>query len=209
MRGHEGWAHEGDDGLSLEISLGDLTHELLVTRASGRRLSEADLHALPMTTPLRLAIRRRWSDKELAAWEDGKEETLESSIAAIVAEVIVSAEAAFRRSLTEAKEAEERHQRWLEERRLQELERLKAKRIVDLRTSGELLRQAQEIRSLVQRVGAAMLSENGAAIGPDRIESWKRWALAQADAIDPVISGQVLVDLHVSELDDGPRSSSE
>jgi hypothetical protein len=202
MRAHEGWAHESDEGLGLSITVGDVTQELLLTRSSGRKMSDNDLRALPPGTTLRLTMRKRWSGKDQMAWEDGKDQKLESRVAAIVAEVIVSAEAAFRRSLVEAREAEERHERLLEERRLQELERLKEKRIADLKTSGKLLREAEEIRSLVARVEAAMLDENGATIGTDRNESWKRWALAQADAIDPVISGQVLAHLHVPELDE-------
>lgn len=201
-RGHNGYVHEGDQGLTVNLTVGEITHGLLLTRASGRPLSESDLQQLPMATPLRVVIQRPWSKKELAAWEDGKEVKLEGRIAAIVAEVIVSAEATFRRSLVEAKEAEERHQRWLEEMRLKELERLREKRIADLKTSGELLRQAEEIRLLVARVEAALLSSADGAIDADRIVKWKQWALGQADAIDPVISGEVMVHLHVPPLDD-------
>lgn len=201
-RGHEGRAQEKDEGLGLTITVGEISYELMLTHSSGRKMTDKDLRTLPPSTPLRIAAFRQWSDKELTAWEDGKNEKLESKIAAIVAEVIVSAEAAFRHSLLEAIEAEERHRQWLEERRLQELERLKEKRIADLKASGELLRQAEEIRSLVARVETAMLKAEEVSISADRMESWRRWALAQADAIDPVISGQVLAHLHVPELDD-------
>jgi hypothetical protein len=201
IRGHESWVQEKDEGLGLTITVGAISHDLMLSRSPGRKLSENDLRTLPPSTPLRIAARRSYSDKELMAWEDGKDEKLERKIAAIVAEVIVLAEAAFRRSLVDAVEAEERHRKWLEERRLQELEKLKEKRIADLRASGDLLRQAEEIRMLVARVETAMREGSGAAISTDRIASWKRWALAQADAIDPVISGQVLAHIHVSGLD--------
>lgn len=201
-RGHEGRAQEKDEGLGVTITVGEVSYELMLTHSSGRKMTDQDLRTLPPGTPMRIAASRQWSDKELTAWEDGTDEKLESKIAAIVAEVVVSAEAAFRRSLAEAAKAEERHRQWLEERRLQELEGLKEKRIADLKLSGELLRQAEEIRSLAARVETAMLGGEGALISADRIESWRRWALAQADAIDPVISGQVLAHLHVPELDD-------
>jgi hypothetical protein len=44
----------------------------------------------------------------------------------------------------------------------------------------------------------------GGAIGLGRadVERWERWALEQADRLDPVKSGQVLLHLHVPELDD-------
>lgn len=40
------------------------------------------------------------------------------------------------------------------------------------------------------------------AVTPEQVARWKAWALARADAIDPVLSGQVLTHLHVPALDD-------
>ena len=116
--------------------------------------------------------------------------------------MIVAGEAAFRRSLVEAIEAEKQQARWQEEARQRELERLREQRLADLAKSGELLRQAEELRALVARVGAAMEGDRSVDITPDRIEAWKSWALAHADALDPVLSGQVLSHLYVSALDD-------
>ena len=98
------------------------------------------------------------------------------------------------------------------EARRREFERFRERRMTDLRTSGELLRRAEEIRALVARVEHAMLREDGPAISSEQVAQRKSWALAQTDELDPVISAQVLSYLHVPELDDGqthPDSGSE
>lgn len=59
------------------------------------------------------------------------------------------------------------------------------------------------LRALVGRVKAGALAGR-IAIDPVGLERWERWALAQADRIDPVLSGQILSHLVVPELDDSP-----
>ena len=90
--------------------------------------------------------------------------------------------------------------RWREERRAAELERLRQKRLTDLTASGELLRQAGEIRALVEQVRAAAAA-GSVDVTPDQLARWEGWALGQADRLDPVLSGQVLSHLAVPELD--------
>lgn len=114
---------------------------------------------------------------------------------------MVAGEAAFRQGLREAREHAERVERWGEERRQAELKALAQKRLADLRTSGELLRQAEEIRALVSRVEAAMLHGDRPELTLEQVTRWKAWALGEADAADPVLSGQVLTHLVVEELD--------
>ncbi len=114
-------------------------------------------------------------------WDDG-DERLERRIGAIAADLIVAGEAGFRDHLVEQREWDEQRVRWAQERRLAELEKLRAQRRTDLRASGELLRQAGEIRALVAQVRAATA---------EQLARWERWALAEADRLDPVKSGQV------------------
>ncbi len=72
---------------------------------------------------------------------------------------------------------------------------LEAQRLKDLKTSGTLLAQAEEIRALVAKVKAAVLT-GAANISPTGLSSWERWALDYADGLDPVLSGQVLSHIH-------------
>ena len=136
---------------------------------------------------------------ELRAWQDDDTSRLERRLAGIAADLIVAGEEAFRQSLVEAARAEEQWARWREESRQRELEQLKVKRLANLRESGELLRQADEIRALVSRVGEAMA--RGGEYTAEQFRRWEAWALAQADALDPVLSGHVRSHLVVTELD--------
>ena len=65
---------------------------------------------------------------------------------------------------------------------------LDAERLKQLRLSGEQLREAEEIRLLVARVKAAM---GDGDLPADDVQAWEAWALAYADHVDPVKSGQV------------------
>ena len=76
------------------------------------------------------------------------------------------------------------------EARQRKLDDLNRQRIDSLHASGELLRKAEDLRALIARVRAAM-AEGSEAVDPATIEAWERWAMAEADKIDPVRSGQV------------------
>ena len=65
-----------------------------------------------------------------------------------------------------------------------------AERLKQLQLSGERLREAEEIRLLVARVKAAMGAGDG-DLPADDVQAWEAWALAYADRVDPVKSGQV------------------
>ena len=121
---------------------------------------------------------------------------LESKIAAIAAGVIVAGEARFRRSLREEIERQEKATIAEEKARQEQLATLNRKRIENLHASGELLRRAEEIRLLVGRVRDAVTTDSTSA-DSGTIDAWERWALAEADKIDPVKSGQI--DTHLRE----------
>ncbi|MGN3974827.1 hypothetical protein [Tsuneonella sp. SYSU-LHT278] len=160
---------------------------------------------LPAKTPLCLVLDRSLRAPLAAAWSDTPSRPLEKQLAQIAADAIVAGEASFRQGLVEARERKEAHLRWEQERRLARLAELESKRLADLRTSGELLRQAEEIRALVARVESALARGNSPELTPEQVSHWKSWALAQADRIDPVQSGQVLAHLHVPQIDDQER----
>ena len=128
------------------------------------------------------------------SWQDDAVGKLETKIAEIVARIIVAGEARFRRGLKEAEEREEQHRRWQEQRRREEIERRNAERLKRLRNSGELLRQAEDLRVLIARVRGAVVA---GSVGVDqrRLQEWERWASAEADRLDPILSGQIMTHL--------------
>ena len=152
-----------------------------------------------------LSINRNFRTPITTTWRDDGENRLEKSLAAIAAGLIVAGEAAFRLSLIEEKEYEEQLREWRAEQERNRIPGLEAQRIVDLRASGALLSQAEEIRTLVARVKAAVMAGE-TDIRRDELARWERWALDKADRLDPVLSGQFLSHLRVPELD-GAKSS--
>jgi hypothetical protein len=104
---------------------------------------------------------------------------------------VVAGEECFRRGLKEVEEREEQWRRYREQQRREAIERRNAERLAHLRASGELLRSAEDLRALVARVRAAVVA-GSVDIGKDRLAEWERWASAEADRLDPLLSGQVM-----------------
>lgn len=164
---------------------------------------------LAATTPIRLMLNRSLRGSVTNAWSDTPDLPLEKQLATIAADVIVAGEASFRQGLIEAREHREEIRRWEEERRQQKLRERELKRTVDLKKSAELLRQAEDMRALINKVERAMAADSARSISAEQIARWKRWALSQANELDPVLSGQVLEHLHVPELDDPEQDQSD
>lgn len=154
---------------------------------------------LPATTPLMLRLHPDFDRKEEKIWRDDDEGRLEARICPIAAAIIVAGEAAFRRRLgqEEARLAREQHDR--QKRRQDRLAELNRLRLNELRASGELLRQAGDIRALVARARLAII-EGRTEIDMSALDAWERWALAEADRIDPVLSGQFMTHFHEPKL---------
>lgn len=204
-RGHNGDVQERDGELEVRAIVGD-TYLGVAINVFGKhrkvRLNGYDRPApdLPASTPLVVRIDSGFDGKTGEAWHDDQDGKLESKIVPIAAAIIVAGEAKFRRSLREAEEREE--QMRVERERLREvkLAELNNRRLADLRKSGELLRQAQDIRALVELVRDAMLA-GPLEIDTDALAGWERWALAEADRIDPVRSGQIMTHLREPTVD--------
>lgn len=203
--GHEGDAHERDGELHASCRIGD-THLGLEFHIVGKHRTEMrrgyrrPAEDLPASTPLRLSLTRMSSTDVPPGWEDGSDGQLESRLAEITADLVVMGEAQFRERLVEIAAERERGRQRRAEERLRHIASLEAKRIEDLEASGALLQKAGELRALVARVKAAALSGQ-VDVDPSSLERWEHWALAQADRIDPVLSGQILSHLVVPELD--------
>jgi hypothetical protein len=161
--------------------------------------------SLPASTPLFI----RCDEPGLPAWEDQTECKLETRIAEIAVSLIVAGEAAFRRRLKEAeiraeemrlarerREEEERGER--ERLRLERIRQLNEQRIADLRMSGELVRQSQDLRALVAQVRNALQQRED--VDSERLKEWELWALREADKLDPILSGQIMAHFDPPQL---------
>lgn len=204
-RGHSGSAWEHRDDLSSSCKIGDMFLDLTFTIIGKHRTElisgyHRPARDLPSSTPLCLSIDHKFRTAVTAQWRDDSDGKLETKLAQIAADLIVAGEAAFRQGLIEAVEHEVRFRRLEDERRQQRLAELHEKRVVDLKTSGELLAQATEIRSLIARVKAAAVS-GSVEISSDELNEWEQWATSYANRIDPVLSGQILSHIRAPTAD--------
>lgn len=162
---------------------------------------------------LKLAI-PSWgrSSESQKSWEDADGFPLEKCLREIVAELIVSGERNYR-------DGRQSHYEWLVERKAQiieeahkqkeEAERRERERLIQLekarvdRLSSDAMayRQAIDIRTYVGTVRANCAQGNN-PVSADALGAWTRWALAQADRIDPVHSGRFLESMQDPEESD-------
>ena len=185
MTGTSARAQIGDTYLGLGISIAGKGQ-------SARRASRvATTSDLPARTPLILRLEPNFDGKSGTIWRDDDDGKLESKIGPIAAAIIAASEAKLRRGLLENEERAKQALIDAEKRRQLELEERNKQRLEHLKVSGELLRQAEDIRVLVQRVGRA-IAEGAVGVDASVLQSCEKWALAQADRIDPVLSGQFM-----------------
>lgn len=152
---------------------------------------------------LRLSISgRRNLEGVRLDWEGTHEIPLERSIADIVVSLIVVGELSYRhqviahhRWLTETKarlleEARKRMEDAVrkERARIAQVEQAKIERLL---SEAEALRHAKTIRAYVEEVRQSLEMQSDAD-GKVEFGAWSLWALAQADRIDPVLSGRFL-----------------
>lgn len=213
-RGHGGDASATDTEISARARIGSTWLGLSLEIAGKHRTVVSHGYrrpdpALPIGTPLVLRVRPGF-DREIGdTWQDEDGHRLESRIAEIAVALIVAGEAKFRQRLREDEERaeqeriererkEEEARRERERRRLARIRELNEQRVTDLRTSGELLRAARDLRTLVAEVRDAM--RDRVDVDTETLEAWASWALREADALDPILSGQVLKHLRPPEL---------
>lgn len=203
QRDHSAWIRTGYEQLEIWCKIGSMQLELAFThtgwKAAGRNADNGLRGDMSASTPMRLSLVHSRRTAVTSSWEDGSER-LERRIGEIAADLIVAGEAAFRDHLVEMREWAEQTARWNEERRRAELEKLDKQRLSDLRASGALLREAAEIRTLVEQVRTA-IRQSTIEVSDRQFQRWETWALGEADRLDPVKSGQILSHLCVPALD--------
>lgn len=147
---------------------------------------------------LRLVIAAGDTQDYTPVWADDERAKLEGRLSEIVLEVVVAGEAEYRRrkiqhhawQLAERARLEaerERRRKEVEQRaREQEAAELAARR-EHLLGQAAAWRSAQDIRGFVAEILASSSTP-----GPhEAIRSWAEWALAEADALDPVAGGKL------------------
>jgi hypothetical protein len=143
----------------------------------------------PPKSPLRIELFPALPDGFPRTWEDG-EVALEALVAEIAAAIVAAGEARHRLSIAERIEHEARMNAWREERRQEALAKRNKERLEALHRSAEMLRQAEDLRALIASVRVA-IKKGHRSLDPVAFAEWTQWAAAEADRLDPVISGQV------------------
>lgn len=143
----------------------------------------------PPKSPLRIELLGALPEGFPRMWEDGAVK-LETQVAEIAATIVAAGEARYRLSIAERLDHEARMAAWREERRQEALAKRNKERLEALHRSAEMLRQAEDLRALIASVSVA-IEKGHRSLDPSALAEWKQWAAAEADRLDPVISGQV------------------
>ena len=159
------------------------------------------------------------SDKERVSWRDEEGSRLESRLAEIAIQLILTAELQHRESAirryqwrVERKaqlEEEERERKLKAERAERERrKRLERARIERLLKAAAAFQQAGAIRKYVEAIRLTMSSSE--ACSPEELERWSQWALSEADRIDPAMGAAFLTSMRDEECaQDGLFPSDE
>lgn len=196
---------KGNEGREITVTVHQTSVVLTLDRpkATRRGSSQDAVWTGGKSDPLRLAITEGYQrEAERAAWQDTEDVHLEGVMAAIAVEVVAAAELKYREGClrqfewrvkrkAEREEEMRQHQVALgrqERERQQKLEQARVDRLLD---EAATLRRATDIRAYVQEVRRAAAGE-GMNTPAEEVERWARWALAEADRIDPVKSGRFI-----------------
>ncbi|MCG8066707.1 MAG: hypothetical protein JAY84_02500 [Candidatus Thiodiazotropha taylori] len=153
----------------------------------------------------RFTIKEGWrsKEKEQYVWEDSGDEKIEVMLRDIAEEVVLAGERHYRAqkeyryewTLERKQELEEKERQRIEtEARLERerLENLRQERIQRLLDEASAHRQACDIREYIARV--IELSDTSSSPGDqEQLMMWAEWARAQADDLDPIVSGKFII----------------
>jgi hypothetical protein len=165
----------------------------------------------PSDTRLCLSLHRGYgSETVLGSWQDEDAQKLEMKMADIAVQVILTAEINYRDSALrqyqwrvrrKAELEEEKRKRTLEAERAEKerQKRMAQARIDRLLRDAAAFQQAGEIRKYVEAIRSGEARDR--SLSMDQIERWTKWALVQADRIDPTISGRFLKAMQDEDAD--------
>jgi hypothetical protein len=137
----------------------------------------------------------------LASWQDEDNQKLEMQMADIAVQIVLTAEIQHRESASrrhswrvrrKAELEEEQRKRKLEAERAakERQKRIEQARVDRLLRDAAAFHQAGEIRKYVEVIRSVKADDNSTSV--DQIEKWSKWALAQADRIDPALGERFL-----------------
>jgi hypothetical protein len=193
------------EGRSISVTVGATSVPLVLDSATAIKQIEREQEGFAFTPRrptdrMRLAIAHWWSgENPRPSWEDRPGEPLERRLREIAVEIVVVAEQFVRHAAladhawrtkrrAELEEGERRRLAEEERRRREHLARLEKARVDHLLAQAHALHQAQQIRLYIE----AVRTINGSTADPMTdadLEAWSTWASAQADRIDPIVSG--------------------
>jgi hypothetical protein len=208
MGGGGGWIR-GNDARELAIYMGDASVSFqLEDLAQGRTTRRSSSTPSEAREPMRLTISTAHSAPAGIpfSWRDEDGRKLEQQLTDVIIGMAVAGEYLHRKWLEEQAAWERRRQeeagREVQRRKAEE-ERRERERIAvlekarsdALRRNARAWREAADIRTYVEAVRKA-------AGAPETAEAWARWALLEADRIDPLVSGQALQMITEAQADD-------
>jgi leucyl aminopeptidase len=200
------WPRVGDKhGRDLSVTVGTTNVPLVLDSMAAAKQIERERHGYVVAArgpkdKMRLSIAHRWSGEKLGhSWEDEQGKPLERRLREIAAAIIVFAEQSVRdgalhahewriKRKAELEEAERKRKAEQERRRLERIAKAEKARVDLLLAQAAALHRAQQIRAYVESV-RTLNATSPEPMTPEDLASWSDWALAQADRIDPVISG--------------------
>ncbi len=190
----------GQDARELGVRVGQSYLSFTLDRVAGQRrafrVTDSSSKA-NASDKLLLKIETSGNLASQTSWEDG-EKSIEDQVRDIVVALIVAGEMQYREGERRAYEweierreklREEARRRKDEEERRERDRRLKAAkdRLDRLLGDVEAFHRAGQIRAYVKAALARNASLN---VPEEELKAWVAWALAQADDMDPVVSGQ-------------------
>ncbi len=204
----------GREGRELGVEVND-TYVSYTLDSTSQKLNEhyrTPIETRGPSNKLRLVIKRVEPSSGIQSdWEDTNEFKLEKQLTEIVCALILTGEQFYRESrqykyerLVERKaELIEELRRQKEEAERKERERIAAlerARLEKLRADARDLREAENIRRFVAEV-LALGGKSEIPVRAENLESWRMWALAQADKVDPIRSGRFIEGIHDEAVD--------
>jgi hypothetical protein len=204
------------------VRIGDSTVRFMLGKPGEQRSSWAfasETHR-SASEPMRLKV--DWGTEKpeglVFEWTDRPDTSLESMLQEIVVNLIAAGEMRIRAVERHWYEHRAKHKAALIEadqerredavrRERERQRRLENARIEKLHREAMSLRLADDIRRYV----AAVNERNAASsnpVSPTQMDDWSRWALAQAERIDPVLTGAFLLPLPEDEMEEKDESES-
>jgi hypothetical protein len=166
-------------------------------RGNAANSAEAD------ETKLSLSILQSPGSENIrTAWQDDEQGKLEARVTEISVQIILTAELQYREGAVrsyewrvqrkaELEEEERERKRQAERAERERQKRLEQARIDRLLKSAAAFQQAGAIRKYVEAIRATQTDD--ASSSGEALERWCRWALAEAERIDPVVEGKFLL----------------